>query len=120
MKKLIFAVIVSLLLISCTTTRMFYVMQKDYTNYDSAMIDVYSSLRSIQVDSININDWIKNPGLIGEDVVFNQYILLSDQDKNKTHYYMIFTEFYKAVLDSTYYNYKIRCETKNKKIWPGF
>jgi len=117
MKKLLGVLLLSLLMMSCAPTRMFYVMQKDYSHYDTAMIDVYTSLKIIGMDSININDWSTNYGLVGDNMKFNQYILLSSQDKDKTHYYMIFTEFYNDI-DSTY-NYKIRCETKNKKLWPA-
>ncbi|NMC58310.1 MAG: hypothetical protein GYA51_02785 [Candidatus Methanofastidiosa archaeon] len=96
-------------------------MNNDYSEsqYDQAITDVYSSLKVVEVDSLSLDKWMRNDGLAGDEVVFNQYMLLSNPDK-KTNYYMIFTEFYKTALDSTYYNYKIRCETKNKKIWPSY
>jgi hypothetical protein len=95
-------------------------MNNDYpeSQYDKAIEDVYSSLNVFEIDSVHMDQWIRNEGLAGDDVSFNQYILLSEPDK-KTNYYMIFTEFYKSMLDTSYYNYKIRCETKNKKIWPN-
>jgi len=119
MKKLLIILLLSLA--SCTPTRMFYIMNNDYSEsqYDQAITDVYSSLKVVEVDSLSLDKWMRNDGLAGDEVVFNQYMLLSNPDK-KTNYYMIFTEFYKTALDSTYYNYKIRCETKNKKIWPSY
>lgn len=119
MKKLLIILLLSLA--SCAPMRMFYIMNNDYSEsqYDQALTDVYSSLKYVETDSISLDQWMRNDGLAGDEVVFNQYILLSNPEK-KTNYYMIFTEFYKAAIDSAYYNYKIRCETKNKKIWPSY
>jgi len=119
MKKLLIILLLSLA--SCTPTRVFYIMNSDYSEsqYDQAITDVYSSFKVVEVDSLSLDKWMRNNGLAGDEVVFNQYMLLSNPDK-KTNYYMIFTEFYKTTIDSAYYNYKIRCETKNKKIWPSY
>jgi hypothetical protein len=114
MKKILFGLII-LLLISCNTYRSFYLMEKDYNSKQGvdAIEDVYASLKAIELDSIPLNDWMTFQGQEGNGYFIQRVIKKSE---NKTDYVFIFTTYYN---DSTYYNYKIRCRTKDKDLWKG-
>jgi hypothetical protein len=118
MKKIFFivAVIITLLITSCGTYRNFYILQKDYDSTQNELVlkDVYTSLRTLDIDSIPLNDWMTFQGYDGNGFFIQRVV---KKDEKKTNYTLIFTTFYD---DSTYYNYKIRCKTKNKDLWPSF
>lgn len=113
MKKIIF--ILLLLIASCVPYRSFYLLEKDYgTNQNKEVVnDIYVSFKTLNIDSIPINDWMTFQGSNDDGGYFIQRVVRKD-DK-KTNYTLVFTTFYS---DSTYYNYKIRCKTNDKNIWP--
>jgi hypothetical protein len=113
MKKIV-VIFLLFTIISCASYRSFYLLEKDYgTNQNTEVInDIYVSLKTLDIDSIPINNWITFQGSNDDEGYFIQRII--KKNDKKTNYTLVFTTFYN---DSTYYNYKIRCKTKDKNIW---
>jgi len=112
MKKFILGFII-LLFISCSSYRTFYLMEKNYNSNQNVDVveDVYASLNALELDSIPLNDWMTFQGQEGNGYFIQRMVKKTEK---KTDYVLIFTTYYN---DSTYYNYKIRCRTKDKNIW---
>ena len=90
MKKILL-ILSFFLLISCNTYVMTNIHERIYIDQTSAIKDVYTQLRTYDMDSIPIHKWINN--VISEDTIqIEQHILRKVIDKH-TNYVFVFTEY---------------------------
>lgn len=113
MKKIVYLISILLIFVGCITIRSFYIHEKIYTEEQKEKVisDIYNSLKQFDIDSIPLNEWIYFQGSEGS-CNFTQRMIIKEVDK-KTQYYFIFTTFES---DTLFYEFKIRCKTKDKKL----
>lgn len=108
MKKLLFILVLSLLVVSCNKYIVSNVYEKTYTTQDSAVTDTYNWLNFYEVDSIPLEQWPNN--LIKTDTTtIDQKMIRKVHDKN-TNYQFILTSF--MYPHYSYYTFLIRYRGK--------
>lgn len=120
MKKLLKILFISLFIAGCSiisrvSPREFVLFNETYSLKDSAVLDIYSSIKLLDFDSVPLNDWMTYQGYENNGYYLERFTTFLTKDQ-KTQYYMIFTSYYLS--DTTYFKYEIKCNTKDENIWP--
>jgi len=101
-------------MMGCVQTRSFILYNETYTidQKDKALFDINKTFYYLKMDSISMDDWIpvyyeytKKDGY-----TIDRYVT---KENKKTIYYLIFSTYYK---DSTYYEYKLKCYTRDRHL----
>jgi hypothetical protein len=102
---------------SCTSVRSFYIVNRYYSENDKeyAIDNVYKIFTTLEIDTILIKDWdTVYMDTISSPKYMEQKISVKKDD---AVYDMEFRTFYDS--DTTFYNYILKCTTKNYNIWMG-
>jgi len=111
MKK--FFLITLIFMMGCVQSKSFIIYNEVYNSKekDKVIYDINKTLYYLKMDSIPMDDWIPHYYQYSkEGYSIDRYVTKKDK---KTIYYLIFSTYY---YDSTYYEFQLRCYTKDRSL----